>query len=357
MNQEKPASEAESRASITPNDAVQTPTVVVHRTAPQAADFPYADLRWLDAVCKGLGHRAYVLEARVDDKTTGLLPLAYVRSMIFGRFLVSLPYVNSAGVSADDDASATALIGRAAELADEWNVKYLELRHECEQFHPRLTDQMTTKVHMRLSLPQSADELWTAFSAKVRNQIRKGEKSDLQVDFGRHDKLNEFYAVFARNMRDLGTPVFGKPLFASILDSFGDDAELCVVRNESQPIAAALLVHGHKATEVPSASSLREFNRTNCNMLMYWHLLQRTIEREQPVFDFGRSSKDSNTYRFKKQWGAEPFPAVWQYYVRQGSVGELRLENPKYQRAVRIWQRLPLWIANRIGPKIVRGIP
>jgi hypothetical protein len=118
-----------------------------------------------------------------------------------------------------------------------------------------------------------------------------------------------------------------------------------------------LLLHGSGITEVPSASSLREFNATCANMLLYWHLLVRAVERGQRVFDFGRSTLESNTYRFKKQWGAEPHPAIWQYYVRAGSAGDLRPENPKYERWIRIWQRLPVRLTKWIGPRIARGIP
>jgi FemAB-related protein (PEP-CTERM system-associated) len=158
-------------------------------------------------------------------------------------------------------------------------------------------------------------------------------------------------------MRDLGTPVYPKRLFAAILDQFAGDAELCALRLNGQAVAAALLVHGRGATEVPSASSLRKFNATSANMVMYWHLLQRAIERRQPVFDFGRSTIDSNTYRFKRQWGAEPSPSVWQYYVRRGTIGDLRPDNARFQLAIRAWQQLPLPIANLLGPAIVRGIP
>ncbi len=158
-------------------------------------------------------------------------------------------------------------------------------------------------------------------------------------------------------MRDLGTPAFGRKLFAAILDGFPDEAELCSVRDGRRCVAAALLIHGPEATEVPSASSLRSENKRNPNMLMYYHLLARAIERGQAVFDFGRSTPDGPTYRFKKQWGAEPFPANWQYHVRQGDVGEMRPSHPKYKLMIRTWQRLPLWVANFLGPHIVRGIP
>ena len=315
------------------------------------------DLHWLEAVCSGLRHEPKLIVARRSDEVVGLLPLAFVKSRIFGRFLVSLPYVNSAGVNADDEWAARELIDRAVELADELNVRHLELRHEQPIEHAALSETLTSKVHMRLPLPGSPEELWKSFRPKVRNQIRKGEKQGLSVRWGREQLLPEFYAVFARNMRDLGTPVFSCGLFASILSVFPDEAELCVVRLGERPVAVAILVHGCRLTEVPSASALRQFNSTNANMLMYWHLLQRAIERGQRGFDFGRSSADSNTYRFKKQWGAEPQPAAWQFFVRSGRPGDMRPEISKYAMAVKVWQKLPLGLTRLIGPSIVRGIP
>jgi FemAB-related protein (PEP-CTERM system-associated) len=158
-------------------------------------------------------------------------------------------------------------------------------------------------------------------------------------------------------MRDLGSPFYGVGLFREILAAFPSEAEVCVVRDGARPVAAALLLHGWGVTEVPTASSLKQYNPTCVNMLLYWHLLKRSVERGQRVFDFGRSTPEGPTYRFKKQWGAEPHHAVWQYHVRSGSVGEMRPDNPRYRRAIRIWQRLPLTITRRLGPIIVRGIP
>jgi len=323
----------------------------------QRRTLPSRDPGWLVVLAKGLKHRPYCVEAYLGDQLVGLLPLCYVRSLLFGRFLVSLPYLNTGGVLADNEEIAIALIDRAVELADRLKVRHLELRHEKPVAHPALTQTLTTKVHMRLALPSASDRLWTDFNPKVRNQIRKGEKAGLTVHWGSRELLGEFYTVFARNMRDLGTPVFGRKLFDSILLGFAGDAELCVVRSASQPVAAALLVHGPGTTEVPSASSLRSHNATNANMLMYWHLLQRAISRGQQVFDFGRSSRDSNTFRFKKQWGAQPEPAAWQYYVRQGNASDMRRESGKYDRLVRIWRRLPVPLTRWIGPTIIRGIP
>jgi FemAB-related protein (PEP-CTERM system-associated) len=199
--------------------------------------------------------------------------------------------------------------------------------------------------------------LWDQLSAKVRNQVRKGQKGDFTVHWGGAELLDEFYDVFNQNMRDLGTPVFGRGLFGGVLRQFPDRSELCVVRDGARPVAAALLLHGWGVTEVPSASALREYNPACVNMLMYWHLLERAVGRGQEVFDFGRSSEDSPTYRFKKQWGAAACPAEWQYHLRRGTIGTMRPDNPKYQRLIGVWRRLPLWLTRRIGPRIVRGIP
>jgi FemAB-related protein (PEP-CTERM system-associated) len=312
---------------------------------------------WLLILQNGLGHVAYCLEAREGETTHGLLLLAYVRSLLFGRFLASLPYLNSGGVIAEDAAIAKLLIDRAVQLADELKVRYLELRYEQPVEHPALTGQMADKVHMRLALPANSRELWNHLPSKVRNQIRKGQKVNLSIVWGGHDLLPEFYDVFSENMRDLGTPVYGLIFFQSILNQFPDRAELAVVRHGPVAVAVALMLHGWGVSEVPSASSLRHYRASNANMLLYWHLLERAVKCGNQVFDFGRSTKDSNTYRFKKQWGARPEPAVWQYYVRRGNVGDLRPESPKYRRLSRLWQYLPLRVTRWLGPWIVRGIP
>jgi FemAB-related protein (PEP-CTERM system-associated) len=312
---------------------------------------------WLSVLARGLRHTPYCLEAVAGDATTGFLALADVRSVLFGRFLVSLPYLNYGGPVADDPATEQALLHRAVRLADDLNVRYLELRQELPITHPRLDQSRTDKVHMRLNLPGDWAQLWKGLDAKVRNQVRKGEKHGLTISWGGLESLDDFYDVFSRNMRDLGTPVFGRRLFTAILEQFPERAEFCTVRDGKLPVAAALLLHGWGVTEVPSASSLRSHNHTCANMLMYWNLLKRAVERGQDVFDFGRSPEDGPTMKFKKQWGASPASSEWQFYLRRGDLGGMRKENSRYSRLIRIWQRLPLSVTRLIGPAIVRGIP
>jgi FemAB-related protein (PEP-CTERM system-associated) len=312
---------------------------------------------WLKVLARGLSHGPYCLEAVEHGRTTGFLALADVQSFLFGRFLVSLPYLNYGGPVADDDETAHFLIDEAVRLADALGVRYLELRHELAVEHPALTQSRTDKMHMRLDLPATSGRLWDDLDAKVRNQVRKGQKNGLTVHWGGDELLNDFYAVFSRNMRDLGTPVYGKRLFRAVLEEFPDRAELCVVRAGKDAVAGALLLHGWGISEVPSASSLRSHNHTCANMLMYWQLLERAVQRGQDVFDFGRSPEGGPTLRFKKQWGASPSASEWQFYLRSGDLGGMQKESPRYQRLIQIWQRLPVALTRLIGPTIVRGIP
>jgi lipid II:glycine glycyltransferase (peptidoglycan interpeptide bridge formation enzyme) len=133
--------------------------------------------------------------------------------------------------------------------------------------------------------------------------------------------------------------------------------EIYVVRLGNKPIAAGILTHGSGVTEIPSASSLRQYNSTCANMLLYWNVLLRALERGQSTFDFGRSSPDSPTYKFKEQWGAKPALAVWHYHMRSGDISDMRPDNHRNQRLIRIWKRLPVPLTRLIGPQIVRGIP
>jgi len=317
----------------------------------------HCDPRWLEALGEAFRHKTYALEASQDGRVVGVLPLMYVKSILFGRFLVSLPYLSWAGVIVEDEVIAGALVDRAVELADELDVRYLELRHEVERQHPALGQRMTSKVTMRLALDCSCEAVWGQLRSVVRTQVRKAEKQGLTVDWGGRELLRDFYDVFSHNMRDLGTPVFGRRMFECILTHFPDQAELCVVHLGGKAIAAALAVHGPQITEAPSVSALQAYRSTAANSLLYWRLIQRAIERGQAVFDFGRSTVDSSTFVFKRKWGAEPQPLVWQYYVRKGQANDMRPDNGKYDRMINVWRRLPVGVTRLVGPAIVRGIP
>lgn len=313
--------------------------------------------KWLCVLERAFGQQAYLLEAARGSESVAHLPLIYMKSLLFGKFLVSLPYLNSAGLFGSDQQALRALVEAAVNLAERLDVQHLELRHETPFPHELLPTASLHKVHMRRALPSDAVALWSQLGPKVRNQVRKAEKHQFHVHWGGQDLLAAFYAVFSRNMRDLGTPVYSQSLFRNILEQFPQHAEICAVFDRAKPVSAALLLHGPETTEVPSASSLREYRNSCVNMLLYWRLLERALIRSSREFDFGRSTIDSATFRFKAQWGAVPQPAIWQYHIRRGNPELFRKENGRNQGLIRLWKRLPVPISCWLGPPIVRGIP
>ena len=315
----------------------------------------YHQHAWSTIFARAFRHEVFYLTVRRQDGLSGVLPLVEFDSRLFGRFAVSLPFVNYGGVLARDASSAEALLRNALDLARLRRWSHVELRH----FEQRFAEWPARrhKVAMWLRLPATADALWSAVDRKARNQVRKAEKSGLQVVDAGPEGLDEFYHVFARNMRDLGTPVYGRRFFEIVLDTFPAAARLFVVRLGAEPVAASLVLRWRDRVEVPWASSLRAHNDKSPNNLLYWSMLAWSIAQGAAIFDFGRSTPDAGTYHFKRQWGAEPRPLVWEYAGMNGAPPDLGPSNPRYRMAIAAWQRLPVRIATALGPAIVRNIP
>ncbi|HEX2493144.1 MAG TPA: FemAB family XrtA/PEP-CTERM system-associated protein [Steroidobacter sp.] len=312
---------------------------------------------WRTVIATVFGHESHYFAARdQDDQICGVLPVVRLRSALFGDFMVSMPYFNYGGVVADDAAVRSTLIDAAAKYAREIGVSHLELRHDAP-LHPDWPVR-TDKVAMHLRLPESADALSKQLGSKLRSQIKRPAKEGAVCVEGGAELLDEFYGVFARNMRDLGTPVYSRTWFETILKTFPARTRLFVVRLRDVAVAAALVIGYRGRLEIPWASSLQEANALGVNMLLYWHVLRYACAQKYEIFDFGRSSVDAGTYRFKKQWGAEPHQLYWHYWIRGGGPPPmLNPANPKYRLAVAAWRRLPLAVANRLGPLLVKNLP
>jgi FemAB-related protein (PEP-CTERM system-associated) len=302
------------------------------------------------------GKRARYLLAKRDGAVVGLLPLVAFESNVFGRFAVSLPFVNYGGILADDADVQRALIDAGLRWAHAERLKYLELRHVNEPRSPEWPSRRH-KVSMQLPLAADAEDQWTRFDRKVRNQVRKAEKNGLTVEIGAASLLADFYAVFARNMRDLGTPVYPREFFDLIVRHLPDASRVFVVRLGTRPVAASMTLADRGVMEVPWASSLRDTNELAPNMLLYWVMLRTAIADGCRRFDFGRSTPGAGTYRFKEQWGARPVQLVWEYAGLSGPLPDVSPANPKFQAAIAIWRRLPLAVTTRLGPRLVRNIP
>ena len=312
--------------------------------------------RWREVFGGVFGHDSSYLVARRDDTVVGVLPLVQFRSRLFGRFLVSVPFLNYGGILAADAAAGAALLGSAHELAQGFGASHVELRHIGRQF-PGLPARQH-KLKLTRPLPQTTDILWDTVNRKVRNQVRKAQKDGLTVEQGNAELLDDFYCVFSRNMRDLGTPVYPKRLFVQTSRLFADELSVYTVRIGKLPVAAAIAVRFGNVMIVPWASSLREYRHHCPNMLLYWTMLEDAVLRKVARFDFGRSTRGAGTHHFKLQWGAEETPMHWEYILlTRATAPDHGPYNPKFAAAIAAWQRLPLWFANTVGPAIVRNIP
>jgi serine/alanine adding enzyme len=322
---------------------------------PQASG--YQTLAWRGVISKVFGHRTFYLMAKDEGgMVRGVLPLVLTKSPMFGCFLTSMAFFNYGGILADSADSRVALLDAAAGTASSVGAAHIELR----QIEPLETNWpvRSHKVSMRLSLPPDSEALLKAYPSKLRSQIRRAQKEGMDVRVGGAELLEDFYRVFARCMRDLGTPVYEKGFFQSILETFPKDVRLCVVSLKGIPLASGLLYGFRRTLEIPWAASDKRFSRLAPNMLLYSAVLEYACREGFTEFDFGRSSVDSGTYRFKQQWGAQPHQLYWYYWLAAGQgIPELNPDNPKFKAAIFIWQHLPLGVTKLIGPHIVKYLP
>jgi serine/alanine adding enzyme len=315
----------------------------------------YHEWAWRDVFERALDCPPIYFAARREGHVVGVLPTVLLNSWLFGRALISLPFLNYGGVVADDEPAAGALLGAAMDAARTHRCQHVELRH----FNQRFLDLPCKRHKVTMTLPlTAAPALWEGLDRKARNQVRKAQKSGLIYTEGGAELLERFYAVFARNMRDLGTPVHGVRFFAEVLRAFPGRARIHVVSQEALPVAAGLTFETRGTVEIPWASSVRDFNALCPNHLLYWNILEGASTKGCTTFDFGRSTPHEGTYKFKEQWGAAPIPLCWEYgLLAGGEVPNASPTNPKFRLAIAMWKQLPLGVANRIGPMIVRAIP
>lgn len=311
---------------------------------------------WKRIFERAYGNECAYLMAEEDGCPVGILPLVQKKSFFFGRFLVSLPYFDYAGICSERDDARTVLLESAKELARQNGADYLELRHDRQDGLDLLTKR--SKVSMLLELPPDPEQLWTGLKAKVRNQVRKAEKADLSAVEGGKELLEGFFETYAANMRDLGSPSHSRDFFVKVCDTYPDLVRIFSVMLGKKPVASGFTIASKNMLTIPWASSLREFNSMCPNMLLYWTVLKHACASGFSRFSFGRSTVDEGTYRFKKQWGAAPQQLFWQYWLSNGDdMPELNTENSKYQLYVRAWKNMPVAVTKRLGPKLIQHLP
>jgi FemAB-related protein (PEP-CTERM system-associated) len=309
---------------------------------------------WYDAVADGLSHRPYFLLARRGDRVEAVLPLAEVRSRLFGHSLVSTPGCVYGGVLAGSEAAHQAVIAHAQALAHKLGVGALELRNQqpVEQGWP-------TKDHLYVTFRKdiSGDEEVNlkAIPRKQRAMVRKGIKAGLKAE--QTTDLERFYAIYAESVRNLGTPVFPRRYFEVLHRVFADVCDLSLITHAGADVAGVMSFF-HGDTVLPYYGGSRPAARSlYANDFMYWDLMCRAAQRGIRVFDYGRSKRGTGSFSFKKNWGFEPAPLHYQYcLVKSRAVPDVNPNNPKYKYFIAAWKRLPLPVANRLGPMLARNL-
>lgn len=322
--------------------------------AAQSGYTHFHQLRWRKVIEEVFGHECVYLEARDSSgKLIGVLPLVRVRSVLFGHYIVSMPFLNYGG-PLGSAAAVRALVDEAVTIARRDNVKLLELRSRVPLDISLPASHR--KVTVVLDLPDSAEDLFQSFGSKLRSQIRRPQKEGVTVAFG-SDQVEPFFSVFSRHMRDLGSPTQSQALFRTIADSFPDDCWIACAYISGKPVAGACGFCFADEFEMTWASSLREFSATAPNMLLYWAFMECAATEGIKRFNFGRCTPGSGTHRFKLQWGGRDEPLWWYGLAADNTVTTPSPDRGPYRFGPRIWRRLPSSIATAFGPLIVRYIP
>ena len=321
-------------------------------SSPSATFFHRAG--WQDVIRRVFRHDTHFLYAEQDGEIRGVLPLGHVRSRLFGRSLASLPFAVYGGVVARDEAAAHALEARAQQLAQSLGVDHLELRH-VERRHADWPLQDLYVTFRKPILP-SEEENMLAIPRKQRAMVRKGIKNGLSatVDAG----VERFFRLYADNVHRHGTPAMPRRYFETLKQVFGPDCEILTVSApDGRPLSSVLSFYFRDEVLPYYAGDDESARELAANDFKYWELMRRACARGLRVFDYGRSKAGTGSYAFKKNWGFEPTPLHYEYQLyRRDSVPQNNPANARFGLMIAAWRRLPIGVANWLGPHIVRHL-
>ncbi len=314
--------------------------------------------KWQQVVTESFGHQSYHLLALSDGdqlghqpQIVGILPLFQIKSFLFGHYLVSVPFAELGGPLANNTEVSAALMAEAIAIAQGIGCDYVELKNQ--EALPGLLGKDLYFNFSREIFPVNEDNL-AAIPRKSRAAVRKGIKEGLTADFGAN-LLDEFYEIMARSYHSLGTPIFPKHFFRTIMQTFGEEAQIMVVRSNGTPVAAVQSLYFRDRVMPYYAGSLIEYRQLCPNDFMYWKLMEDGCEKGFKTFDFGRSKADTGSFKFKKNWGFEPRPLAYQYHlVKAKELPNLSPANPKYRRKIEMWRKMPFAMTKIIGPPLAK---
>jgi FemAB-related protein (PEP-CTERM system-associated) len=318
---------------------------------PEATFFHRAG--WKTVIERAFGHRTRFLYAEAGGQIEGVLPLAEVSSVLFGHALVSLPFCVYGGIAARSERARRLLDEAAGALAEKWRVDHLEYR-SLTPLHPEWTH-TDLYVTFRKAIDPDVEHNLNEIPRKQRAMVRKGIKARLKSEIDKG--VERFFAAYAQSVHRLGTPVFSRRYFQTLREVFGPDCEVLTVTRDGGLVASVMSFYFRDEVLPYYGGGTDQAREVAGNDFMYWELMRRACERGIRVFDYGRSKRGTGSFDFKKNWGFEPQALHYEYQLIRGKrVPELNPLNPKYRLLIRLWQRLPLALANRIGPLIARNL-
>lgn len=330
---------------------------------------------WSRIIEKTYGHKAHLFAAmnptgrklqrhKKKNEIVGILPIVKHRDLLLRPSLISMPFCDLGGAVADSADIQRRLIFQAIMLGEKVGARQIELRNTEEnsknvnlqiaEFKKDLFySEEKKRFRLLLKLPHTSAELMGSLKSKLRSQIRRPLKAGFTAEVGKTELVDDFYAIFLSNMRDLGSPVHSKRLFINVFEELDDMARIFIVKNNGQPIAGSVTLGFRGTMYNPWASSLRQYSKDSPNMLLYWKMQEFACDNGFKFFDFGRSSLNEGTYKFKMQWGATPLPLPWQYISRGKDIAVDSIsECHAFQTAGEIWKRFPVGLTKIIGPHL-----
>jgi FemAB-related protein (PEP-CTERM system-associated) len=316
---------------------------------------------WRRVLQDAFGHTSHFLIAEESGsepspRIVGVLPLALVRSHLFGSKLASLPFCVYGGVLASNSDAENALRKAACELAEQSGVEALELRST----QPSTADWPVKDLYYTFKKEFTADHdaNMKAIANKQRAMVSKGIAAGLVSEEDPDPACKRFYRVYAESVRNLGTPVFSRRYLELLRDEFGNDCRVLMIRDGGEDVAGVMSFYfRNEVLPYYGGSIARARSIKGCNDFMYWELMRRSADEGLTSFDFGRSKLDTGPFKFKKNWGFEPTPLPYEYYlVKTDQMPDVNPTNPKYRLLVDTWRRLPVPLANLLGPPLARSL-
>ncbi|MEM9287113.1 MAG: FemAB family XrtA/PEP-CTERM system-associated protein [Pseudomonadota bacterium] len=310
---------------------------------------------WSRAVQASMGHRVHWLTYRsAAGALEGVLPITQIKSRLFGHSLISCAFAVYGGPLFDHDTAKAALLDAAQALVQSSGASALELRSQ-DRVAPTWPAKEGLYVTFKRDIDQDPDVNMKAIPRKQRAMVRKGIKFDLRADIT--DSIDQHFAMYSESVRNLGTPIFPKRWFEALQAFYGEDLDILVIKKDDQPLASVLSLY-FKDDVLPyyggGTAAARGFA---ANDYMYWALMEHAREKGCTRFDFGRSKTGTGAFSFKKNWGFEPQPLCYEFFLQGGAeMPDVNPLNPKYQLMIKTWRKLPLWAANMLGPLISKNL-